>query len=166
MLKNKWSASKRKIIVLVVLLLPIAFVSWRASLSIYYGSSKALWSAVRNNDIEGIDRCLKYGANINSFTRVGWQSESIDSTALIMALRYYRIETAAHLLKRGADPNLRAACSPALAAVLSRDLSKIQLLANAGADFSIGNDTYTPLQISEQLKWEEGIILLRKILHR
>ena len=75
---------------------------------------KELIEAVRNNNIEGVNRLIKNGANINV-------KDSEGNTLLINALR--KPEMVSHLLKLGADPSIKGkmGITPAKLAFLNID---------------------------------------------
>ena len=165
-------ACNRKVVLGVVAALVALLALLYGYLKFYdwlnYERPAALFSAVRNNDIAKIDRCLKHGANIESYEMYGWHSKNMADTPLTMAIKTSSSDTVGHLLKRGADPNRRwggsGESTPAVKAAIRGDVTIIELLRDAGADFSIGPKDLTPLQAAITCKHEDAALAIRKIL--
>jgi ankyrin repeat protein len=164
-------ACNRKVVLGVVAALVALLALLYGYLKFYdwlnYERPAALFSAVRNNDIAKIDLCLKYGANIESYEMYGWHRENKGDTPLTTAIQRSSSTTVAYLLEKGADPNRRwgvGGSTPALDAAIRGDVTIIELLRDAGADFSVGVGDFTPLEAAIRSKHEGAVIAIRKIL--
>lgn len=125
-----------------------------------------LASAVRSSDMGKISRCIDQGATLNRFTRVGWYGRSRGSTPLVIAVENSTPEIVAYLIREGADVNLRPnqATTTACKAAIRGDLEIIEILFQAGADFSEKGGGLTPLEWAEAAKRDRAITAIQRIL--
>lgn len=166
--RNGWF--RRKAVVGAVAILSAITVLYGCLESFYwlnYRRPGAIFRAVRDNDLAKIDLCLKYGANIESYEMYGWHRENKGDTPLTTAIQRSSSTTVAYLLEKGADPNRRwgvGGSTPAVKAAIRGDVTIIELLRDAGADFSVGVGDFTPLQAAIRSKHEDAVMAIRKIL--
>ena len=133
-----------------------------------WGGITALVFAARENNLEGVQRILAAGVDVNQTTEFGW-------SALLTATqnRYYRLGS--YLLNQGADPNIanKGGWTPLYIATDNRNieggdyptrrpdmdhLNYIKLLLKHGADpnMRMASSTETRTIFTHQWLYEEG----------
>jgi bla regulator protein blaR1 len=97
------------------------------------GLDRDLYEAAESGDIDGVNKMLAAGANVNA-------AINGDGSALIAAARRGHLEMARLLLDRGANPDLgvRGDGSPLIAAAGRGDMEMAQLLLDRGANPNTG----------------------------
>jgi beta-lactamase regulating signal transducer with metallopeptidase domain/ankyrin repeat protein len=97
------------------------------------GLDRELYEAAESGDIDGVNKTLAAGANVNAAIHG-------DGSALIAAARKGHIEMARLLLGRGANPDLgvRGDGTPLIAAAGRGDIEMARLLLDSGANPNTG----------------------------
>lgn len=125
-----------------------------------------LMLATIHDDIAGIDRCIRSGVEINRVEKRGFGGNTIGRTPLSVALQYSNSDTVSHLIRSGADVNFANGFgyTPASYAAMRGDLRIIEILSEAGADFTIVSDRYTPIEWAKLAGHEEAARLIERII--
>lgn len=120
-----------------------------SSLSIYAGPNEDLLNSAKNNDLEGVKKALKSGANINIKDRNDYMVPGMSripqgDTALMKAVLKENVEIVKFLIESKANPNIKNNSGDTAIMYISRgetctteELEMLDLLIKAKANINI-----------------------------
>ena len=161
--------SKYRLYALLMMSIPLA-VGHEAAMRYYFGNASELAHAATDNDINKINKCLKYGADVNGYRASGWYN-GVGNTPLIEAISMSSsVETIQYLIKMGASVNQIGGYNytPAHAAARRGNMGIIQVLADSGADFHISDraNKVSAFDVAMQCGHPEAADIIKQILSK